>query len=88
MKLILFTKYVIYDYTKEGDNMREIVNPLYSKEQIKTQKKPMIATARMENATPGICPKCKHPMDVSRLSNRQEVYFCTTCRVASPLPQY
>jgi hypothetical protein len=48
-----------------------------------------IATARIDNALPGVCPKCQTAMATSQLGQsmgNQRVFFCNTCRVASPIP--
>ena len=66
--------------------MSKIINPLYVKT-IPKPKERMVATARMENSVPGVCPKCKQHMELSNLGNKQQVYFCPVCRVASPLPE-
>lgn len=65
-----------------------VENPLYAKPvEVKTEKN--VATARIDNAVAGICPKCQTQMGQAALGQsmgNQTVYFCNLCRVASPIP--
>lgn len=40
----------------------------------------------LENDTHGVCPKCGQAMGVSKTS-KEEVYYCSPCRVSSPMPK-
>jgi hypothetical protein len=68
----------------------KIENPLYvNRKTTSDSKEKNVATARIDNALPGVCPKCQTTMATSQLGQcmgNQEVFFCTTCRVASPIP--
>jgi predicted nucleic acid-binding Zn ribbon protein len=35
---------------------------------------------------PSICPKCGKSMGFARLASDEQVFYCTGCRVSSPLP--
>jgi hypothetical protein len=70
-----------------------VLNPLYAKATARpdgdgaTTKN--VATARIENTVAGTCPKCQTGMSKQKLGQsmgNQEVFFCTTCRVAEPIP--
>lgn len=50
-----------------------------SETELKSQSK------AMNNDTHGICPKCKTNMSTCSIP-KEQVYFCNTCRVSSPLP--
>jgi len=66
----------------------EIINPLYV-ESPKPVVQKNITVARVENSTPGVCPRCQSKMGVSDLGpsmGNQRVYFCNRCRIAEPLP--
>lgn len=41
----------------------------------------------MSNDTHGVCPKCKNNMEMVGLSSSEKAYWCTRCRVSSPLPK-
>ena len=69
----------------------KVENPLYTG--VKTvnttqSKEKQVATARIENVQPGVCPKCRVNMTTANLGQgmgNQTVYFCTTCRVCEPI---
>lgn len=44
------------------------------------------AEAAVQNMLVGFCPKCGKNMEISKISNGDEVFWCEECRVASPLP--
>jgi hypothetical protein len=68
----------------------QILNPLYAKPKGEGNKPTKhVAMARIENTRAGVCPKCMTEMSKSQLGQsmgNQTVFFCTTCRVAEPLP--
>lgn len=39
----------------------------------------------LTNDTNGVCPKCKNNMGSGIIAGGEEVYYCKTCRVSSPL---
>jgi predicted nucleic acid-binding Zn ribbon protein len=44
------------------------------------------STSAVTNLKVGFCPKCKQEMGNGKLANDDTIYFCATCRVASPKP--
>lgn len=43
-------------------------------------------SAVLTHKGPNICPKCSKSMGFGRLANDEQVFYCTSCRVSSPLP--
>lgn len=39
----------------------------------------------LKNDTLGECPKCQSTMGKARIASHEEVYYCKTCRVSSPI---
>ncbi len=39
----------------------------------------------MDNSKEGICPKCKSQMGTGIASKNEVVWYCTNCRVSSPM---
>lgn len=72
---------------------REFFNPLDNlntgsvPQQSTASAKPgeLMATAAIYNETVGVCPKCKGRMTSGLLPNSDSVYFCTVCRVSTPM---
>ena len=60
----------------------QILNPL---DKIVSESSDNVSTSRMDNSTPGRCPKCKSPM-ITALVSTEEVFYCDKCRVTLPIP--
>lgn len=45
-----------------------------------------VATAAVSNTTEGVCPKCSRSMGFAMIPTGQ-VYYCTTCRVSTPMQE-
>lgn len=44
-----------------------------------------VSESAVFNTDVGICPKCKNSMNTAVLANNDSVYFCSGCKVSSPL---
>ncbi len=45
-----------------------------------------VAIAAVDNTTEGVCPKCRATMSTAFIPAGQ-VYYCGTCRVATPISE-
>ncbi len=45
-----------------------------------------VAVAAVDNEREGICPKCRGTMGTGTIPLGQ-VYYCSTCRVTTPIPE-
>lgn len=67
--------------------MSKYINPLENDtEEQENLTKNMESTSNVLNHEgPSVCPKCKKNMGTARLASNEVVYYCTKCRVSSPL---
>ena len=74
---------------------RKIFNPLFhattpsvgenNAATASSSDKGMVATAAIFNEKVGECPKCKTSMQSAQIANNDTVFFCSACRVSTPM---
>lgn len=69
---------------------RSVLNPLAqaqpAAEQAVAGNDKQVAIAAVDNSTDGVCPKCRATMATAFIPLGQ-VYYCSTCRVTTPIPE-
>lgn len=64
---------------------REVVNLFAETAQVEaTAAADNVATAAVNNTEEGVCPKCSRTMGIGIIPLGQ-VYYCTQCRVSTPM---
>lgn len=62
-----------------------IFNPLNQLPPTELEVTLTLSTSRCLNEVAGVCLKCNCKMDTARLAKGDVVYYCVSCRVASPI---
>lgn len=69
---------------------RSVLNPLAQAqpetEQAVASSDKQLAIAAVDNSVDGVCPKCRATMGIAIIPLGQ-VYYCSTCRVTTPIPE-
>ncbi len=72
---------------KEMPSGQKVLNP-FADDKNKAEASSLESTAgAMDNSTEGECPKCKGQMGTAVAAKSETVYFCSKCRVSSPIPK-
>jgi hypothetical protein len=69
---------------------RTVVNPFAQDEKpqqvVASADGKEVAVASVDNSNEGVCPKCRGSMGTGIIPQGQ-VYYCTGCRVTTPIPE-
>lgn len=69
---------------------RTVINPLLAPqpkaEEATASDGKQEAVAAVDNSVDGVCPKCRATMGTAIIPLGQ-VYYCSTCRVTTPIPE-
>lgn len=66
---------------------KTVINPFADEKNMESTSSMQAEASAMDNSTEGQCPKCKGSMGTALAAANETVYFCTSCRVSSPLAQ-